>query len=117
MISKYTRTGDKRKRLTFLSGADTGTDSLNSPVQTWTPYYTCWGAVEVSREQMQYAPSEFVAESVYFISIRYPGGRITIAPQDRIICEGITYVIQAIADIEQCHRELKIIAYVLDEVA
>lgn len=114
-MTKWTPAGAMRKRLTFLSGDDSGTDSMGSPLQAWASYYECWGSIDIHGGQLLYDPSEFVDKTTYMLAVRYPGTTVSIAPQDRISCDGQTYVIAAVMDKDKFHRELTIIAYQLDQ--
>lgn len=114
MAQQWTSPGDYRKRLTFQSNAGTQ-DSSGQPTNTWTTYYTCWGAIGIHHGAMVYDPGQFASQSFYLISCRYPGSSVVINPQDIITCEGETYLIQVVMDIEKKHRELQILAYSIDQ--
>ena len=106
--------GKLNKRLCFQQLG--GTPNAGGELTTWTTYATLWGSIDVLRGELLYNTGEFLAQSAYNIVIRY-NPAVTISVADRIVCEGTTFVIQALLDKDFRHRELQIIAYVLNEVA
>jgi head-tail adaptor len=63
---------------------------------------------------MLYQTAEFISQSTYRIVIRYPWGQ-TIAPNDRIVWESMTFTIDAVINPEMRNRELQILGHVVDE--
>jgi head-tail adaptor len=69
---------------------------------------------------MQFQTAEFISSSTYMVHIRYPWSQ-TIAVNDRIAYQDVnglqTFIIDAVVDPEFRHRELQILAHIVNEVA
>lgn len=104
--------GKLNKRLSFQSKS-ASTNSFGESAG-WSEYYKCWGSVTALRGQLAYQPGEFISKSIYSISIR-DAPSVTISVADHIVCDGVTFEIQAILDKEMRHRELQLLCYVVNE--
>lgn len=107
-----TNAGKFNRRLQFQQLG--GTPNAGGELTTWTTYATLWGSIDALRAQLLYNTGEFLEQSAYNIVVRY-NPAVTISVADRIVCQGNTFVIQAILDKDYKHRELQIIAYVPNE--
>ncbi|MGA7830670.1 MAG: phage head closure protein [Terracidiphilus sp.] len=117
MAQKYpavTPGGRLNKRLEFQSLG--GTPNAGGELTTWTTYATLWGSIDVLRGQLLYNTGEFIEQSTYNLVIRF-NPTVNISVADRIVCEGTTFIIEAILDKDFRHRELQLLCYVLNESA
>ena len=109
-----TQGGKLNKRLHFQQLG--GTPNAGGELTTWVTYATLWGSIDALRGQLLYNTGEFIEQSTYNIVIRY-NPAVTISVADRIVCEGTTFIIEAILDKDFKHRELQLLCYVLNETA
>lgn len=107
------KSGTLRKRLSFQSKSTTKNSVGEST--GWAEYYKCFGSVGALKGQLYYNTGAFIAQSTYSIATRYTKS-VTISVADHIVCDGVTFEIQAILDKDMRHRELQILAYVINEV-
>jgi len=110
-MPSITQSGRLNKRLQFQSLG--GTPNAGGELTTWVTYCTLWGSIAALKSQMIFNTDTFIAQSTYTVSIRFNSAQ-TINVADRIVCDGNTFVIQAILDRDMQHREIQILAYVLN---
>ena len=105
--------GSLRKRLTFSSKS--GTPNSFGEVTGYSPYYTCYGSVDIHKGQLLYNTGEFIGQNVYTISIRYTGTH-TFNIADRITTEdGTLFEIQAVLNPQMRNRVIQILAYTINQ--
>jgi SPP1 family predicted phage head-tail adaptor len=115
MSTQWTSSGEFRHQAKFQSPSGSS-DNFGQQSQTWATYYSPWAKVEVLKGQMLYETEEFIEQSTYMVTIHYPAtSGIEISALDRILCNGLTFVIDSVMNVEQINRELRILCHVIDE--
>lgn len=112
-MTTWTKAGEFRHLVQFQSQS-AAQDSFGQPAETWATYYTARCKIEVLRGQLLYQTAEFINKNTYQITLRYPLSA-TISIADRAVFNGQTYVIQAVMNVEQEDRELRLLAYVQND--
>jgi SPP1 family predicted phage head-tail adaptor len=112
--SDVKQSGTLNKRLHFQQLG--GTPNAGGELTQWIDYVVLWGSVDVLQTALLYNTGEFMAKSTYNIVVRY-NPSVLISVQNRIVCEGETFVIEAIVDKGFKHRELQLLCYVNNQVS
>ena len=112
MKGDLSQSGTLNKRLQFQSKS--GAPNGYGEQTTWTTYATLWGSIQATRGQLLYNQTEFLSKNTYNINVRYSAAQ-TIQVNHRIVCDGVTYNIEAIIDKNMQHRELQLIVSVFNE--
>jgi SPP1 family predicted phage head-tail adaptor len=110
---KMTPSGELRHLVQFQSPSATQ-DAAGQPTTAWTTYFTTRCKIEILRGQLLYQTSEFISKNSYELTLRYPPD-VTISVADRALFNSQVYVIQAIINVEQRNRELRLLAYVTND--
>jgi SPP1 family predicted phage head-tail adaptor len=111
--TRWTPVGEMIHKVQFQSRSTTR-DGFGQQLDTWTTYYSPWAKVGELRGQMLYQTAEFISQSTYKINLLYPFSA-AIGVNDRAICNGQTFVIDAVLNLEMRNRELQILCHVLNE--
>jgi SPP1 family predicted phage head-tail adaptor len=106
-----TNAGKLNKRLHFQCLG--GTPNSGGELTTWVDYAVLWGSVDIQHSALLYNTGEFISQAVYNLTVRY-NPAVSISAADRIVCDGATFVIQAILDKNFQHRELQILCWVVN---
>jgi SPP1 family predicted phage head-tail adaptor len=92
-----------------IQKASSARDAVGQPVSTWDVVLTAWAKIDgpagiTYRESFQ--NNVLSSASSDFITIRWPGSAITVAPGMRVIFGNNTYLIQAVDNV--LHRNIKV---------
>jgi SPP1 family predicted phage head-tail adaptor len=109
-----TNAGKMNKRLQFQTLG--GTPNAGGEFTNWVTYATLWGSITDMTGQLLYNTGVFDSKSVYNIVIRY-NPAVTISSSDQIVCQGVTFQIEAILNTGFNNRELTIICWVNNQAA
>jgi SPP1 family predicted phage head-tail adaptor len=76
-----------------------------APAETWSTFAEVWAAIEPLRGREFFASKQIQAEVTTRIRIRYLEG---ITPKMRVLWGERIYLIDAIIDLEERHREMQL---------
>lgn len=93
-------------------------DVVGQPVATWTEVWDTRAAIDNTNSRTfkdSFSSNALASQSTEMLSIRWPGATIDILPGMRVIFGDITYLIQAVDNVQRRNRRLNLACIVVDE--
>ena len=98
------RAGRLRHRLMIQQGTESRTATGDVSV-AWSTYLTVWGSLTPLRGHERTEAQQMSAKIEYRATIRYPAG-YTVTPKMRLKLGDRYFLIEAVLDVCEMHREL-----------
>lgn len=95
------------KRLLRFEQRATLRNEFNEEIGVWAEVATAYGDFEELKGTEFFAALQSQSKITARITCRYMASLATLTPKDRILCDGLTYDIQAVIDPKLRHRELQ----------
>ena len=92
-------------------------DAFGQPSSTWTTVLTTRASIQTLTPRETNENGNLVSQVVHQIKIRYPGRDIRIVSGQRVVGDTQTYRIQAVDDVQNRHRVLRLLCVVIDEAS
>lgn len=99
------RAGKLRRRVA-VQRATRGVDATGAPTETWTTWYTTWADVKSEGQSLRLADRQLLAQGGWLITMRYRDGVSTL---NRLVYDGRTLRISSVSDVDEMHREMRLV--------
>jgi len=86
----------------------TTTDSFGQPVDNWASVLVTRASIEMASERELYSAGMFTSQVTHIITIRWPGILVQIKPGMRVRFGAHTYTIQAVDNVSERSRVLRL---------
>jgi SPP1 family predicted phage head-tail adaptor len=113
----YIQAGELRHQIQ-IQAPSSSRDSAGQQISTWNVVLNTRAKIEGSNSRTykeSFANNAFASQSTDILTIRWPGGAVTIEPDMRVIFGDNTYLIQAVDNVQHRNRKVVLACIMIDE--
>jgi SPP1 family predicted phage head-tail adaptor len=105
--------GSLRHSISFEKRSTT-TDSFGQPIESWNSVLTTRAAIDMATEKELYQTGLITSQVTHIITIRWPGILVSVTPGMRIRFGSHVYTVQAVDNVSERNRVVRIFALELN---
>ena len=99
----------------LIQSPSTSHDSFGQTVLTWTTVVTTRAAIKTVSAKELYQTGQLSSQVTHTITVRWPGILVQVAPGMQVVYGPHTYKIQAIDNVDERNRVLKLMCLAIDD--
>ena len=100
-----------------IQASNSTRDAAGEPLDTWNAVLTTRAAIEstlTATYKESFSQNAFSSQSTDLITMRWPGASISIKPGQRVTFNDKTYLIQAVNNVQERNRALRLACIQID---
>ena len=102
------------RNLISIEQSSTTPDSFGQPLNTWTAVLQTRAAINFVNNREIYQADQLTEQVSHKVTIRWPGGLVSIVPGMRVVFGSHVYKVQAVNNVQQRNRVLEILVLELN---